>query len=438
MKGIVASVCIAVTMLAFNSPSEYEKYWPQWRGPAANGVARHANPPLEWSETKNIRWKIAIPGKGLSSPIVWGDHVFITTAIPTEQEAAPAAPEAEGGRRRGISPTSKNKFVLMAINRRDGKTVWQRTATEQVPHEGTHLDGSWASNSPITDGEHIIAFFGSRGLFCYDMQGKLIWQKDLGDMATRNSFGEGSSPALHGNTLVVNWDHEQQSFIVALDKRTGKELWRVDRDEPSSWSTPLVVTHEGKPQVIVNATNRVRSYDLANGKLLWECSGMTLNVIPSPVVDDGIVYVTSGFRGSALLAIKLAGATGDLNNTASVVWKYEQDTPYVPSPLLYDNKLYVLKVNSGILTCFNAKTGEPFYSRQRLEEVPNVYASPVGAAGRVYLTSRDGMTLVIKNAESFEVLASNKLDDDVDASLAIVDDEIFLRGRKFLYCIAEK
>lgn len=438
MKGFFTTICIAGMLLAFSSSTDYEKYWPQWRGPAANGVARHANPPLEWSETKNIRWKIAIPGKGLSSPIVWGDHLFVTTAIPIEQDAAPAAPESEGGRRRGISPTSKNKFVLMAINRRDGKTVWQRTATEQLPHEGTHPDGSWASNSPTTDGVHIIAFFGSRGLFCYDMQGKLIWQKDLGDMATRMSFGEGSSPALHGNTLVVNWDHEQQSFIVALDKGTGKELWRVDRDEPSSWSTPLVVTHEGKPQVIINATNRVRSYDLANGKLLWECSGMTLNVIPSPVVNDGIVYVTSGFRGSALLAIKLAGASGDLNNTASVVWKYEQDTPYVPSPLLYDNKLYVLKVNSGILTCFNAKTGEPFYSRQRLEEIPNIYASPVGAAGRVYLTSRDGMTLVIKNAESFEVLASNKLEDDVDASLAIVDNEIFLRGRKFLYCIAEK
>jgi outer membrane protein assembly factor BamB len=237
---------------------------------------------------------------------------------------------------------------------------------------------------------------------------------------------------------VVNWDHEGQSFIVALDKSTGKELWKVDRDEPTSWSTPLTIVHEGKPQVVVNATNRVRSYDLANGKVIWECSGMTVNAIPSPVTANGMVYVASGFRGSALLAIRLADARGDLSGSPAVVWKYDQDTPYVPSPLLYDGKLYFLKVNSGILSYFNAITGEPHYSRQRLEGIANIYASPVGAAGRVYLVGRDGTTLVIKNSASFEVLATNKLDDGIDASPALVDNEMYLRGRKFLYCIAEK
>lgn len=436
MKTLAFIALVALSFSSNNTPTDYAKNWPQWRGPHANGVAAHANPPLEWSESKNIRWKIEVPGKGLSSPIVWGDRIFITTAIAIEPNSA-AAP-ADEGRRRGIAPTGKYKFVLLALARRDGKILWERTALEALPHEGTHNDGSWASNSAITDGEHVIAHFGSRGIFCYDLQGKPVWQKDLGDMTTRNGFGEGSSPALHGNTLVINWDHEGESFIVALDKRTGKELWRAIRDEITSWSTPLIVTHAGKAQVIVSATNRVRSYDLTNGALLWESGGMTVNAIPSPVTTEGMVYVTSGFRGSALRAIRLAEAKGDLANSNAVVWKYDQDTPYVPSPLLYEDKIYFLKVNSGILSCLNAKTGEVHYGPQRLEEIANIYASPVGAAQRVYLTGRDGMTLVLKHGAAFEVLARNKLDDDIDASPALVEREIYLRGRKFLYCIAEQ
>jgi len=433
------ALLIAILFVTVNPSSNSEKYWPQWRGPVANGVAPLANPPLQWSEEKNIRWKIEIPGKGNSSPIVWGDRIYLTTAIATDKAVAPpAAQESGNSRRRGIAPTNVQKFVLLALSRRDGKIIWQQTAIEALPHEGTHPDGTWASNSPITDGEHIFADFGSRGIYGYDMSGKLLWKKDLGDMTTRNGFGEGSSPALHGNTLVVNWDHEGGSFMVALDKRTGKELWRVNRDEPTTWATPLVVMHAGRPQVIVNATNRVRSYDLANGNLIWECSGTTLNAIPSPVAAEGMVYVTAGFRGSALYAIRLADAKGDLSNSAAMVWKHGQDTPYVPSPLLYDGKLYFLKVNTGILSCFNAKTGEPHYSRQRLEGIANIYASPVGAADRVYLVGRDGTTIVIENNSSFEVLATNKLDDGIDASPALVDNEIYLRGKKFLYCIAEK
>jgi outer membrane protein assembly factor BamB len=433
------ALLFTILFFAVNPSANNEKYWAQWRGPVANGVAPLANPPLQWSEEKNIRWKIEIPGKGSSSPIVWGDRIYLTTAIATDKAVAPAAPEAGGdSRRRGIAPTSVQKFVLLALSRRDGKVIWQQTAIEALPHEGTHPDGTWASNSPITDGEHIFADFGSRGIYCYDMSGKLQWKKDLGDMATRNGFGEGSSPALHANTLVLNWDNENGSFIVALDKRSGKELWRVSRDEPTTWATPLVVLHEGKPQVIANATKRVRSYDLANGNLIWECTGTTLNAIPSPVAAEGMVYVTAGFRGSALYAIRLAEAKGDLTNSPAMVWKYDQDTPYVPSPLLYDGKLYFLKVNTGILSCFNAKTGEPHYSRQRLEGIANIYASPVGAADRVYLVGRDGTAMVIKNSASFEVLATNKLDDGIDASPALVDNEIYLRGKKFLYCIAEK
>jgi outer membrane protein assembly factor BamB len=327
----------------------------------------------------------------------------------------------------------------MAIDRRTGKTIWERTAREAVPHEASHPDnGTWASSSAITDGEHVIASFESFGLYAFDMEGRPVWQKDLGDKRMRNEFGEGSTPALHGNRLVVVWDHfiKGESFIVALDKRTGDELWRVRRDEIDTWATPLVVEHDGRAQVIVNGMNRLRSYDLETGSVVWDTAGTTMNPIPSPVAADGMVFVTSGFRGNSLKAIRLAGAKGDITGSSSVVWTLERDTPYVPSPLLYNGILYILKTNSGILSAFDAKSGKPHYQVQRLQDLGEVFSSPVGAGGRVYITDRNGVTLVIRNAPAFEVLATNRLDDGVDASPAIVDDTIYIRGYKNLYAIA--
>jgi outer membrane protein assembly factor BamB len=271
------------------------------------------------------------------------------------------------------------------------------------------------------------------------MNGTLVWQKDLGDKTMRNQFGEGSTPALHGRYLVQVWDQYQaQSFIVALDKRTGEEIWRKDRDEIDTWATPLVVEVNGRPQVIVGAMNRVHSYDLATGDIVWETAGLTMNVIPSPVYEDGMAFLTSGFRGNSLKAIRLADAKGDITGTPAVVWTLERDTPYVPSPLVYDGILYVLKGNTGILSVFDAKTGTPHYALQRLDATPNVFASPVGAAGRVYIAGREGTTVVLKNGPAFEQLAANRLDDGFDASPALVDGEIYLRGNRHLYCIAEK
>jgi outer membrane protein assembly factor BamB len=427
---------------AVEPPADAEKYWGQWRGPDATGVSRQGNPPIEWSETKNVRWKIEIPGKGYGTPVVWGDRLFLLTAVPVEEPAVPTpAPEPqEGGQRRRrpkITP-SMQKFVVIAIDRRDGSILWEKTAREELPHEGTHPDGSWASASAITDGQHVYAYFGSHGLYGFDMKGSLVWEVDLGEMKTRRGFGEGSSPALHGDKLVVNWDHEGQSFIVALDKTTGKELWRTNRDEATSWSSPLIAEHGGKAQVITSATNRIRSYDLETGKQIWEASGMTVNTIPTPVAADGMVYATSGFRGSALLAINLADAKGDIDGSGAIVWKYDRDTPYVPSPLLYKDTIYFFKVNSGILSCFNAKTGEQYYGPQRLGDVMNVYASPVGAQDRVYITGRGGTTLVIRHGPKFDVLATNDLDDRFDASPAVVGDTIYLRGHRNLYAIAEE
>lgn len=432
---LTAALCALVTSLPLAAD---ESGWPQWRGPQADGTSPDGDPPTVWNEEENVRWKVQVPGEGSSSPIVWKDRVYLLTAVPMETPGEPPA-EPEGERRgppRGVQPV-KQRFVVLALSRRDGSVVWERTAIEAVPAEGHHPDGTWASASPVTDGEALYAHFGSQGLYAYDLEGKLLWQRDLGDMQTRLGFGEGSSPALWGKTLVVNWDHEGDSFLVALDKRTGEELWRRDRGESTTWATPLVVDVDGKPQVVVPATGASRGYDLATGELLWQLAGLTPNVIPSPVEDGGLVILMSGFRGNAVQAVRLSGARGDLAGSNAVVWTHDRDTPYVPSPLLYEDKLYFLKSNSAILTCMDARTGEVLYSEQRLAGLDNVYASIVGAAGRVYVTGRNGTTLVLRHGTEPEVLATNTLDDGFDASPAIAGRELYLRGRSHLYALAQ-
>lgn len=438
-------VCaLAVMAASASQPVDYEKNWHQWRGPHATGAAASdANPPLTWSETENVRWKVAIPGMGHATPIVWEEKIFVQTAIQGEaqkvEEPDDDNPFSGFFRQRSGGPTNTYQFALLAINRSDGSILWQKTLREEVPHEGTHQDASFASNSPVTDGEYVYAYFGSRGLYCVDMDGNVKWEKDIGEMRKSNAFGEGSCPVLYGNTLIIVQDHEgpTSSFIIALDKRDGDVLWKTERDERTTWTTPLVVEQDGKPQVIVPATNRTRSYDLATGKLLWECGGLTRNVIPTPVADDGFVYVTSGFRGNSLQAIRLDVAKDDITNSDAIVWQHNRNTPYVPSPLLYQDALYFLKSNDGILSAFNIKTGEANYGPERLQGISNVYSSIVGAAGRVYIASRNGTVLVVKHSPTFQVLATNKLDDSFNASPVIVGSELYLRGQAYLYCIAE-
>jgi outer membrane protein assembly factor BamB len=390
-------------------------YWPQWRGPLATGEAPRARPLVSWSEGRNVRYKVALPGDGKSTPIVWRDLVIVTAALPAEKNLL--------------------EFVVLALSRADGQVRWRRSVRKEHPHEGTHQDGSFAGGSALTDGERIYAFFGSRGLYALDFEGRVLWERDLGLMSTRNAFGEGASPAVAKGVLVVNWDHEGEDFIVALDARTGRERWRQGRDEPTSWSTPLIVTEGARPQVVVGATNGVRGYDLETGELLWEAPGLTANAIPSPVFADGVVYAMSGFRGNALRAVRLAEAKGVLSGPPGLLFTYDKDTPYVPSPLLYRGGLYFLKSNSGILTRLDAKTGAPSYT-ERIDAVPNVYASPVGADGRVYVVGREGSSVVLEAGPRWKVLATNKLEDAFDASPALVEGDLYLRGRKNLYRIA--
>lgn len=441
---------IAVSMMVLSMPvaagtgpgahaaSDVGQTWPQWRGPLATGAAPGATPPITWSESSNVRWKVELPGHGHATPVIWGEKVFVTTAV-----AAGESGVSEGFFRRltrrivGTEGADHAlQYTLLALDRKTGELIWEQTATEGVPHEGRHQTGSWASPSPVTDGEVICAFFGSAGLYCYDLDGQPLWDTDLGDMQIRMGFGEGTSPALHDDKIVVNWDHQGQSFITALDKWTGREAWRTDRDEITSWATPLIIEQAGRSQVVTSATNRIRSYDFETGALLWDGEGVTLNAIPSPVAADGLVYLTSGFRGNQLYAVDLTRAEGDITGSEAIAWSLDEDTPYVPSPLLHDGILYLTKSNSGIISAFDARTGTLLYGPERLPGIRSIYASPVAAADRVYLTSRDGTTVVLAAGPTFEVLAANMLDDDFDASPAAVDDELYLRGHRYLYCIA--
>jgi len=453
----VGLACAYGAGVALGAAATPKGNWSLWRGPLQSGVAPLADPPTTWSETENVRWKVKIPGLGSATPLVWDNLVFVQTAIPTGKkveatppaasEPAPTAPAEKGpggppgGRRGGFGggakPTEIYQFVILCLDRATGKVLWQQIAREEAPHEGTHQDGSFASSSGLTDGKHVWAYFGSRGLHCYDLEGKLAWSKDLGKMRIAAGFGEGSSPALCQDTLIINRDNEDGSFIVALDKNTGKELWKQTREERTSWSTPLVIEKDGKAEVVVAATGKIRSYDPASGKVLWECGGLTRNVIPSPVTDNELVYCTSGFQGNALLAIKL-GKTGDLTGTDAISWTHKKSTPYVPSPLLYNGKLYFFANNNAMLTCMEAKTGQILIDAERIEGMQGVYASPIGAAGRVYLTARNGITVVLKQSDKLEILATNRLEEKIDASPVAVGKDLFLRGRENLYCLTTK
>jgi len=439
-KAFFASLLLLTAALSVRA-AEFDELkqqnWHQWRGPNANGVAPHGNPPLEWSEEKNIAWKVPVEGEGNSTPIIWGDRLFLLTSINTGK-VDPNLPKPEEQPKRPFDikfPNTLHQYVVLCLDRNTGRELWRTVAAEKVPFEGHHGDNSFASSSPTTDGQRLYAWFGSVGVYCLDFDGKIVWRKEMKPVRTRLSFGEGASPVVHAGRVIVIRDNEDQSYIVALDAKTGETVWEAERDEPSAWATPLIVEANGRTQVITNASNRVRSYDLADGSLIWECGGQVGNVIPSPVTENGFVYCMSGYRGNACYALPL-DAKGDITGSEQVAWSHDRGTPYVPSPLLYDGLLYFNQSNNAILACLDAKTGETLIDRTRMPDISRIYASPVGAAGRIYFAGRDGETLVIERSREFKVLAANRLDESFDASPAIVGNQLFLRGKKHLYCIA--
>ena len=420
-----------------------EDNWTRWRGTDMSGIARESNPPLQWSEDRNVKWKVALPGHGSSTPVIWGEHLFVLTAVPVDGSEPPLPPHADadgtpGGRRRrgGSGSSVEQEFKVLAIRRADGSIAWERTAGRALPHEGKQQNNSYASASAITDGEILLAYFGSWGLYAYDLEGNPKWSEDFGDMSTRNGFGEGASPALHGDSVVVQWDHEGVSFIASLDKGTGRELWRRERDEVTSWATPLVVEHDGRTQVIATGTKSVTSYDLATGDVIWHGPGLTLNAIPTSVHEDGVVYLTSGYRGNAAYAVRLADAKGDIAGSSAILWQVDRDTPYVPSPLLFRDVLYLVKSNNAILTALDPASGATHYGPTRLEGIYEIYASPVAVSDHVIVLGRDGNAVVLASGPEYEVVHQNSLEDGFDASPAFVDDEMYLRGYRYLYRIS--
>jgi outer membrane protein assembly factor BamB len=376
---------------------------------------------------KNVHWKVELPGRENSSPIVWNNQVIITTGAP-----APRA-EQSGGNLPMLA------FKVLSFDRTTGNLLWEQTATVTRPHQKTHETNGFASASPCTDGEHIYAHFGSRGLYCYTMDGKLVWKRqDFGEMNTLNNFGEGSSPTLSGDVIIVPWDHQGPSSVHVLNKHTGETVWSKERDEPTCWATPLVVEVDGRRQIVMNGQKFARSYDLESGEELWRCGGQTVRPVASPVAANGLVYVGSGFQGAFLGAFRLDGR-GDIKGTDKVVWTINKDMSDMASPLLVSGRIYFNKGKNGLLSCCDAATGKLHFSSQRIEGVHTqpIYASPIAAGGHVYLTALNGTTAVIKDSDKLEVVAINSLDEWVGGTPAPVENELFIRGEKHLYCIAE-
>jgi outer membrane protein assembly factor BamB len=413
--------------------------WHHWRGPLATGSAPHADPPIKWDAKTNIKWTADLPGKSSATPIVWGDQVFVVTAVETPRRGKPEDIVSIDSKfdRKTNPPSNYHQFFVYAFDRQTGKLRWKQMAAEKVPHEGHHKTHSYAAGSPTTDGKRLYVSFGSFGIYCYDLAGKPLWSRDLGRIISRLGWGEAVTPVIYGDSLLLNWDQEANSKLICLDPATGKTKWETPRDEKTSWNTPLVVEHQGTTQVILNGTSRVRSYDLATGKPLWTAPGTTVNAIPSPVSADGVVYVMGGYQGSAAIAVSL-DARGEVTESNGLLWKVAKGTPYVPSPLLSNGRLYFTAANTNLLTILDRKTGKPLRDQERLDSVRSFYGSPVAAGGRIYFTDQEGSTLVFKEGEKLELLSTNKLNDPIDASPAAVGKQLFLRSHGKLYCIEEK
>jgi outer membrane protein assembly factor BamB len=389
---------------------------------------------VSWDATKNVKWTVEIPGTGSTTPIVWGRQIFILSAEETDRKAETLPQKRADSKTE--PPGAYYRFLVTSFDRSTGEVIWQKVATEQVPHEGRHPTHTYAAGSPTTDGELLYVSFGSRGLFAYTLDGDLVWQKDLGDMNTRFGWGEAVTPVLAGPLLIVNWDQEQDSFIVALDKKSGEERWRKAREgEVTSWNTPLITTVGEKTVAVVNGTGKARAYDVANGDILWECGGQTVNAIPSPVQFGDFVVCMSGYRGAASYAIPL-NSTGDLTGSDRFVWTFHTDTPYVPSPTVSGNRLYFTGGNNDILTVLNLESGKALIEKQRLG-IGNTYASPLAAGGKVYFVGREGATTVISDDAEAKILSKNVINDTLDASPVVIGKQLLLRSWSKLYSIEE-
>ncbi|MBX9788623.1 MAG: PQQ-like beta-propeller repeat protein [Pirellulales bacterium] len=499
---LVTRILMSVVLALAFVPAAMAENWPQFRGPGVNGLPTESRLPTEWGPEKNIAWQVDLPGKAWSQPVVWGDRVFLTTAIPqaptttpaaapateppaaagngegggddapapatkatgpaVEPAAAPTAgetatqdPPAEGdyprrGRRGrggfgfgGETPDQVYRWELLCLDRATGKVLWQQLAHEGKPTLPIHRTNTYASETPVTDGQRIYVYFGMTGLFCYDLAGQLLWKKDLGSYPMMLGWGTGSSPVLAGDRLFIQCDNEKESFLVALDKRTGDELWRVARDEKSTWSTPYLWHNKLRTELVAAGARKMRAYDPATGELLWESGNAKGRCSATPVGTDELLYVGVGGGPGGLgpLVAFRAGAKGDITlpkdqkSSDAVAWLVERSGPSMASPLVYQGCLYVFDQGGGIVGCYDAATGKQHY-RKRIEGASGFTSSPWAYDGRIFCLDENGQTFVLAPGPELKVLATNKLDDRFWSSVAVAGDHLLLRGVSRLYCIA--
>lgn len=437
--GLFSACCVAFSTAA---PGAELANWPQFRGAGSPGLADHPGLPDRWSTNENVAWRTGVPGRGWSSPIIWGNRVFLTTVISDTELETPKKGLYLGGERKEI-PQATNRWLVLGYDLDSGRELWRREAHAGMPPNRLHLKNTYASETPVTDGERVFAYFGNVGLFCYDLVGKPLWFTNWPVVKTRAGWGAAASPALHRDRLFIVNDNDEKSFVVALDTKTGRELWRAERDEKSNWATPFVWQNEQRTELITCGTKRVRSYDL-DGKLLWELGGMSSIVIPTPFARSGLLYLGSGYVLDSvrpLFAIK-PGAAGDISlkpgetNNAFIAWHQPTAAPYNTSPLVYGDYLYVL-YDFGFLGSYQALNGRAVYEKQRIREtgVTAFTASPWAANGKVFALSEEGDTFVFQAGSEYKLLHKNSLAEMCMATPAIVGDRLLIRTISNLYCL---
>lgn len=436
-----ARLAFVILVLASVSVVAQDGDWPQWRGPGGLGVSDETGLPAEWSPAASILWKTELPGRGHSSPIVWGDRIFVTTSVRGEHLPGRKAPVHLGFDLKPgyVHPDSvdvdyRYALKVLAIEATTGRVLWERTAYDGPMYDDRHRKNTYASSTAVTDGRLVYAFFESAGLYCYDLDGNLQWQTSLGGIA-KAGLGPGTSPVIYERLVILQCDQEMGdgSFIVALDRYSGKEVWRIPRTNRRSWATPLLVRAGDRTELVASGAESVIAYDPATGRELWRANGVQSHPIPSAVAGHGLVFVTAGSQAKRALAIRLGGS-GNLTDSPHVVWRYTKGTAYVPSPILYGRYLYLM-TDAGLLTCLDAITGELQYEGGRVPVPATFTASPVAADGRLLLTSEDGDTFVIKAGPSHEVLRTNSVGEPVYASPAIARGRIYIRGERHLFAI---
>jgi len=419
--------------------------WPGWRGDG-RGISPENNLPLKWSEDEGVKWKTPIPGAGHSSPIVWGNRIFVTTAVAEDPNVESFRGGVYMGGNRQKPDESEYTYSVICLDADEGNVMWSKAVARQSPKTRRHTKNTYASETPVTDDKYVFASFGSAGLFCVDFEGNVVWQRDLGLMRRQRGWGTGASPILFRDTVIFNCDSDDDSYIAAFDKVTGNPVWRTERNEGASWGTPVLFEAESRTIVVTNATRHMRGYDAASGKLLWECAGGSMITVPSPVAAQRLVFLSSGhslgfLRPQPIIAVR-PEALGDItppkgqSQSDGIAWSHRSGGSYVPSPIAIGEYLYVPQ-DRGSVTCYEARTGKTMYEKQKLGARNTITSSPVSGDGKIYVQTEDGECYVVKPGPVFEILAVNKLDEIFCASPAVSAGKIFLRGRKHLYCIGK-